>query len=201
MLRGLAALAAVVLASCSGMPSMPSVNPLDWFAGPGGPKPAELPPLTNPQSVKVLWSTNVGTADAYFFSPVLADDSVFTAARDGTVARLDAATGQVRWRASAGTKLSAGVGADASLVVVATEEGEVIALEAKDGKPRWRARVSSEVLAAPAVGDEIVLVRSLHVRDSVGIPADRHAHAKAREGDRGRSLRGPLRSRLHPRGQ
>ena len=160
MLRGLAALVVVVLASCSGMPSLPSVNPLDWFAGPGGPKPAELPPLTNPQSVRVLWSTSIGTADAYFFSPVLADDSIFTAARDGTVARLDAATGQVRWRASAGTKLSAGVGADASLVVVATEEGEVIALEAKDGKPRWRARVSSEVLAAPTVGDELVLVRS-----------------------------------------
>lgn len=161
MLRGLAALAVAVLASCS---SMPSVNPLDWFAPAGGPKPAELPPLPNPQSVRVLWSTSIGTGDAYFFSPVLADDSIFTAARDGTVARLDAATGQARWRASAGTKLSAGVGADASLVVVATEEGEVIALEAKDGKPRWRARVSSEVLAAPTVGDELVLVRSADSR-------------------------------------
>ena len=97
---------------------MPSVNPLDWFAPPGGPKPAELPPLANAQSVRVLWSTSVGSADVYFFSPVLADDSIFTAARDGTVARLDAATGQVRWRTSAGTKLSAGVGADASVVVL-----------------------------------------------------------------------------------
>ena len=161
MLRTLAALAVISLASCS---YLPSVNPMDWFAGPGGPKPAELQPLSNPQSVRVLWSTSVGTADAYFFSPVLADGSIFTAARDGTVARLDAATGQVRWRISAGPKLSAGVGADASLVVVATEEGEVIALEAKDGKPRWRARVSSEVLAAPAVSDELVLVRSADSR-------------------------------------
>jgi outer membrane protein assembly factor BamB len=61
----------------------------------------------------VLWSTSIGTAESFFFTPVLADESVFAAARDGNVARLDAATGQVRWRTSVGTKLSAGVGADA----------------------------------------------------------------------------------------
>ena len=161
MLRSLAALGVALLASCS---SMPSVNPMDWFAGPGGPKPAELPPITNTQAVRVLWSTSVGTADVFFFSPALADGSVFTAARDGNVVRLDAATGQVRWRTSVGTRLSAGVGADANLVVVASDEGEVIALDAKDGKPRWRSRVSSEVLAAPAVSEELVLVRSADSR-------------------------------------
>jgi outer membrane protein assembly factor BamB len=159
--RSLAALAALVLASCS---SMPSWNPLDWWSSGGGPKPAELPPLTNPPSVRVLWSAGIGGADVYFFTPVLADDSVYAAARDGSVARFDAATGQVRWRTSAGAKLSAGVGADGKLVVVATEEGEVFALDAKDGKPRWSTRVSSEVLAAPAVGGELVLVRSADSR-------------------------------------
>lgn len=163
VLRILAALGAVLLASCSSLPSLPSVNPMDWFKT-GGPKPAELPPLTNPLPVRVLWSTNIGTAESFFFTPVFVDDSVFAAGRDGNVARLDAATGQARWRASVGTKLSAGVGADANLVVVATEEGEVIALEAKDGKPRWRTRVSSEVLAAPAVSGELVLVRSADSR-------------------------------------
>jgi outer membrane protein assembly factor BamB len=112
----------------------------------------------------VLWSTSIGTAESFFFTPVLVDDSVFAAARDGSVASLDAASGQVRWRTSMGTKLSAGVGADASLIVVATEEGEVLALEAKDGKPRWRARVSSEVLAPPAVSNDLVLVRSADSR-------------------------------------
>jgi len=161
-MRTLAALsAAFVLASCS---SMPSLNPFDWFSAPAGPKPAELPPLSNPPSVRVLWSTKIGGADAFFFSPVVADDAVFAAARDGTVARLDAATGQVQWRISVGKRLSAGVGGDASLVVVATEEGEVFALEAKDGKVRWRARASSEVLAPPAVADDLVLVRSADSR-------------------------------------
>jgi outer membrane protein assembly factor BamB len=161
-MRTLAALsAAVALASCS---SMPSLNPFDWFSAGSGPKPAELAPLSNPPAVRVLWSTKIGGADAFFFSPVVADDGVFAAARDGTVARFDAGTGQVHWRISVGKRLSAGVGSDGSIVVVATEEGEVFALEAKDGRVRWRARVSSEVLAPPAVGDDLVLVRSADSR-------------------------------------
>ena len=161
MRRFPAIVAVAALGACS---SLPSLNPFDWWSGPAGPKPAELPPLANAQTVRVLWSASIGTADAYFFSPVLAGDSVYAAARDGTVARIDAASGQVRWRGSAGTRLSAGVGSDGALVAVATEEGEVIALDAKDGKPRWKARVSSEVIAPPAVGADLVLVRSADSR-------------------------------------
>jgi outer membrane protein assembly factor BamB len=143
---------------------MPSLNPLNWWSGPTGPKPAELPPLAGAQTVRVLWSVSIGTADSFFFSPALAGDSVYAAARDGTVARIDAATGQVRWRSNAGARLSSGVGSDGALVAVATEEGEVIALDAKDGKQRWKTRASSEVIAAPAVAAELVLVRSADSR-------------------------------------
>lgn len=139
-------------------------NPLNWFSSPSGPKPAELQPLERAQQVRVLWSADAGRADRFTFAPALVGDAVYAAARDGTVLRLDAATGSERWRASAERKLSAGVGADARSVVVATEEGEVIAMEAADGKVRWRARVSSEVLAAPTVGNGLVLVRSVDNR-------------------------------------
>ena len=162
MRRFLAAAAAAALSACS---SMPSLNPLDWFgSSASGPKPAELPALTNPQAVRVLWSSSIGGADAYVFSPAYAGDSVYAAARDGSVARIDASGGQVRWKTSLGTRLSAGVGSDGNLAVVATEEGEVLALEAKTGALRWRTRVSSEVLAAPAVGGDLVLVRSADSR-------------------------------------
>ena len=129
-----------------------------------GPKPAELPPLSNPQPVRVLWSASVGGADRFTFSPALVGDSVYAAARDGTVARLDAAGGQARWRASVERRISSGVGADGRTVAVATEDGEVIALDAENGALRWRARVSSEVLASPSVGAGLVLVRSADSR-------------------------------------
>jgi outer membrane protein assembly factor BamB len=148
--RACAAAAAAALAACSSAPT--------------GPKPAPLPELAQAKPVRLLWRAHIGAADAFVFSPALVGDAVYAAARDGTVARLEAATGKPRWRVSAGTRLSAGVGADATSVAVATEEGEVIVLEADTGKPRWRARVSSEVLAAPAIGAGLVLVRSIDNR-------------------------------------
>lgn len=151
-------LASILLSACS---SMPSMNPMDWFGSKAtGPKPAELPTLTNAQAVKVLWSASIGGADGFFFSPVLVGDGVYAAARSGTVARLDAASGQAKWRVSVGKRISSGVGSDGALVVVASEDGEVFALDAQSGVVRWRSRVSSEVLAQPKISDGLVLVRS-----------------------------------------
>jgi len=159
MCRSVAAGACVlVLASCA---RMPSINPVDWFrASAPTAKPAELPVLTSAQPVRLLWSASIGSSDDFPFSPRFVADGVFAAARDGSVVRLDAATGQQRWRVQVGTRLSAGVGSDGRLAVVASDEGDVIALDANTGSMRWRARVSSEVLATPEVGDGLVLIRS-----------------------------------------
>ena len=157
-----AILAAAGMCACS---SMPSVNPMDWFgASQTGPKPAELPALTNPQGVRVLWSSTIGSAGGFVFSPTLFGDSVYAAARDGTVARLEAASGKPRWRVLLGKPISGGIGTDGSLAVVASDEGEVFALDAENGTLKWRARVSSEVLASPKVGEGLVLVRSADSR-------------------------------------
>ena len=133
-------------------------------SGPSGPKPAEVPPLENPKRVRTLWSVNVGAGQRFTFQPALAGESVYAAARDGTVTSLDQKSGDRRWRTSLDLRLSGGVGADEGTVAVASEEGEIAALDARDGKERWRARVSSEVLAPPAVGGGIVLVRSIDNR-------------------------------------
>jgi outer membrane protein assembly factor BamB len=143
-------LAAAALAGCASAPS--------------GPKPAELVTLEHPAPLRQLWTAQVGDAGRFVFEPAFVDGAVYAAARDGTVVRLDAASGRERWRASAGMALSAGVGSDGRLVAVANEEGVVAALDAASGKPLWQARVSSEVLAAPAVGEGLVVVRSLDNR-------------------------------------
>ena len=54
-------------------------------------------------------------------------------------------------------KLAAGVGADATLVVVGTDKGDVFAFDT-DGKTKWQAKVTSEVLGPPRVADGIVVV-------------------------------------------
>lgn len=121
-------------------------------------KPAELSAIQPSAELKTLWQTGIGGAGEYVFVPAVVGESVYVAARDGTLARLDG--GRQVWRIGAGQAISGGVGADGKLVVVGTAKGEVLAFHAADGRPAWQTRTSSEILAAPAVSGDLVAVRS-----------------------------------------
>lgn len=152
---GLAVAGTVFLSACSTLSdTLGSLNP---FAA-SAPKMAELAPIKATADVRTRWTANVGKAGNYVFSPAVVGNGVYVAGGDGTLARLD--DGAATWRINAGQALSAGVGSDGRIVVVGTAKGGVLAFSAADGKPLWQARVSSEVLAAPAVGEEGVAVRS-----------------------------------------
>jgi outer membrane protein assembly factor BamB len=140
------------------------MNPLDLIRPDTRPKMAVLPELKSPIEVGLLWQASVGSAGNSIFSPYVEGGNVYAAARDGTVLKLDAASGKPIWRVNTGSQLSGGVGANAAWVVVGSAEGEVIALDAKSGEMRWRANLSSEILAAPQVAEDIVIARSADSR-------------------------------------
>lgn len=121
-------------------------------------KPAELTPIQATAELKELWHGSVGKSGDFVLTPAVVDGSVFAAGAGGAIVRFDG--GREAWRISAGEKLSGGIGSDGQLVAVGTPKGEVLAFDAETGKPLWRARVSSEVLAAPVIGDGLVVVRS-----------------------------------------
>lgn len=149
--------AALLMGGCSTMSdTFDAVNP---FAS-GAPKMAPLPPLTPSVAVREVWSEKAGKAGDYTFSPVTDGKAVFAAARDGTLRRIE--DGRVVWKIESGKPYSGGlgIGSGGGLLAVGTSQGEVLAYSAADGKLLWTARVSSEVLAAPAVGDAGVAVRS-----------------------------------------
>lgn len=162
---GVALLAAALSSGCatlsdspltSWMTSIPAPS-FAWLTG-NSRKPGPLPPLTNTVSPRINWQQNVGAAGAGF-APAVTTSAIYAAARDGTITRLDIATGRPLWRISAGRSLSAGPGAGDSLVVVGSDKGDVLAFD-NDGKPLWSARVSSEVIAPPRVVDKVVVVFS-----------------------------------------
>lgn len=151
--------AAIALAGCS---SLSSLNPFSSKAEQKNP-PAPLVEFKPSLSVKTAWSVSVGSSHGFAFIPALANGSVFAAAADGTIVRVDAATGSQVWRVNAGMPLTAGVGSDGLLVAVAGEKGALIAFDA-DGKQRWKVQASSEILAAPAVGQGLVIVHTVDNR-------------------------------------
>jgi outer membrane protein assembly factor BamB len=163
---------AAKLASAAMMAMVAGCSSLNPFASKPVPRnpPAELVDFKPTLAIRTAWSTSVGSSGAFAFSPASANGSVFAAAADGSIMRLDAATGRAVWRINAGMPLTAGVGSDGNTVAVAGEKGTILVFNG-DGKLRWKAQASSEVLSAPAVGQGLVIVRSLDNR-IVALDAD-----------------------------
>lgn len=151
-----------MLAVLTGCSALSSINPFSSKEAPRNP-PAPLVDFKPTMAVRTAWSTSIGSSGAYIFSPVGASNSIFAAAADGSVARIEASSGRTLWRISAGLPLTAGVGSDGNTVAVVGEKGQVLAYDG-EGKLRWKAQASSEVLSAPAVGQGLVIVRSLDNR-------------------------------------
>lgn len=145
-----------VLAGCS------SLNPFASKPAPRNP-PAALEDFKQTLAVRTAWTASVGNAGTFFFSPAVAGGSVFAAAADGTLARFNAGSGQTTWRINVGAPLTAGVGSDGNTVAVAAEKGILMAFDG-EGKLRWKTQASSEILSAPAVGQGLIVVRSVDNR-------------------------------------
>lgn len=116
----------------------------------------EFQPTAKP---RLLWSSRVGSAERYDFSPAVEGNSVYAASAEGELIKLDADTGKEVWRISADEKFSAGVGLGTNLVLLGTSTGHVLAYD-QQGKLLWKSRVSSEVLSVPRVHVDIVVVRA-----------------------------------------
>lgn len=145
----------VFLGGCSTISdAVDAVNPFSSSAA----KIAPLPVFTASLDTRTVWTSNIGKAGDYTFVPAVVGNVAYVAARDGAIAKFE--DGKQVWKISAGQILSAGVGANRSLVVVGTPKGDLLAFSADDGKALWQAKLSSELLAAPVVGDSGIAVRS-----------------------------------------
>ncbi len=146
--RALLVAGALALAGCGSF----------WpWSGDSGKIP-EPPAITARVAATQAWSLRLGPAGPGF-APVSAAGSVFVATAAGTIARIDPATGGLLWKTDTGRRLSAGVGSDGDVVVVAARDGALLAFDAR-GERRWSAQLGGEAVTVPAVGMGLVVVRS-----------------------------------------
>ncbi|MFM0000401.1 outer membrane protein assembly factor BamB [Paraburkholderia dipogonis] len=110
--------------------------------------------------VQPAWKASVGKAGRYLFSPVAVGNAVYAAGANGSVAKIDAQTGQDVWRVKLHDDLSAGVGSDGTLTAVGGLKGDVYVLGA-DGKQLWTAKAPGEIISPPLVGNGLVVVRTV----------------------------------------
>ena len=121
------------------------------------PKPADLGPNIPLLSVRTAWTAQIGAVQfPLALRPV--GNTVFVAASDGTVAALDARTGQDLWRMSVKSPVSSGVGSDGRYVAVVTQGNELVMIDG--GREAWRQSMSALSFTAPLVAGARVFVLS-----------------------------------------
>jgi len=125
-------------------------------AGTEKPKPTALEANPNILRVREVWRLASGPSAAPLEMRVVGD-RVFTASSQGEIMAVDATSGQVNLRATAGTALSAGVGTDGDYVAVVTRDNYLLVL--REAKEIWRQKLASVTLTAPLVaGGRVFLV-------------------------------------------
>ncbi len=129
-----------------------------WFGG-GDKKAGALPEIRPTVTPKVAWTASVGKSGGYRFAPDAEGGRVYAAAADGTITVLEEDSGRVLARFETQKKLSGGLLADESRVIVGTLKGEVIAL-GMDGKVAWTGQVAGELLAPASASRGIAVVRA-----------------------------------------
>ena len=150
-----------VLALMTGCSTLSSLNP--FSSKDKTTEPAKLEELKATMAVRTAWKLDIGKARGYQFTPALAGNTVVVASADGAIARVEAADGRPMWRIKADSNLTAGVGTDGNVIAVGAAKGVLMAFD-MDGKALWKAQLSSEVLSAPAVGQGVVVARSIDNR-------------------------------------
>ncbi|WP_423187417.1 outer membrane protein assembly factor BamB [Alishewanella sp. d11] len=141
----------------------------------------ELPEVENRISPKKVWDIQVGNGIQHYESglkPLLFNDKVYMASREGIVLAAEIQTGKRLWTfdlrtdntlstwerlsqnwSTKNARIAGGISQGFGNIYFGTENGDVVALNAETGELVWRSQVPGEVLSSPAVGSGFVVVQ------------------------------------------
>ncbi|WP_461480773.1 outer membrane protein assembly factor BamB [Porticoccus sp.] len=125
--------------------------------------PAELVDFPSEIQMRQLWSNHAVGKNLSVnggIRPAMEAGVIYVADSQGTVAAVDAGTGERKWKVELDKTIGGAVGVGSNTVLVGSTEGDVFALEADSGEQRWHVYVTSEVLAAPGVSADVAIVQS-----------------------------------------
>ena len=128
---------------------------------------APLPQVDSEFTPSAKWTASIGDGVGHYFSklsPVVANDTLFVASRDGLVKALDPEDGKQKWQTDLEedviARLSGGITAAYGNLYIGSENGEVIALDQETGEINWRIEVGGEVLARPVADSGMIIVNT-----------------------------------------
>lgn len=127
-------------------------------------QPVELKPFNSKYYLDVTWhkSTGEGAEEQYLFlHPLILKEIAVTTSRDGVISIIGLKSGDFEQDIELDATISAGVGGNEDVWLLATRDAYVIAIDAKKRRELWRTRVPSEVLVRPVIYQDTVVVRTI----------------------------------------
>ena len=138
--------------------------------------PTPLAEFTPTTQIDRLWTEGVGNGagtSGARLTPGDADGRLYAAGIDGSIEALDAVSGRTVWKRHLGERngwlwrrgpnalrWTGGPTVQGDLLVAGGLDGQLYAFSTQDGADRWHTQLTSEVIAAPAIADGIVVVRT-----------------------------------------
>lgn len=151
-LAGAALISSVLLAGCTSEP--PPVPP------------APLASFSSEVSLLRIWSSTVGDSGRGLFEPLLVDEQMIVANKNGLLTALDLSSGIRKWRKDLDVTLTSGVGGAADLLFVSDVNANVHAIDLASGAEKWKVQASSEVLMPVVSNFGVAVLRSADGRVS-----------------------------------
>lgn len=121
------------------------------------PAPTELKPLANTLNVKQAWTYSLAKGSADFNMAVNGGNELVAATIDGTVVRLDSATGKVNASYRHEHGITAGVDATTEIAAFVDAQNDLILLK-REGAVAWRQKLPTQVLTSPLIAKGSVFV-------------------------------------------
>jgi outer membrane protein assembly factor BamB len=126
--------------------------------------PADLVDFERSASIQWLWSTKASNGikqQFLFLQPLLLEDKIVTASRDGLVSVIDLQDGSIIEEIELDRTLSGGVGGNEDVWLLSTREGELIAIDGRKHEVVWIENIPSETLARPVVHGDHAFIRTV----------------------------------------
>lgn len=121
------------------------------------------PVVVHSEQFKVLWKVNAtgSKSGGALYEPRLEGDVIYTSSRSGQIQGYRIESGEKVFSVSLPEDLVSGVGVNVRSVIAVTDSAEIIALDRDDGSEKWRASVDSAISAAPALNDQLIVIRTV----------------------------------------
>jgi outer membrane protein assembly factor BamB len=120
--------------------------------------PTEIKPYDKKASIELIWENKVGDNDAQNLDLIFSNEFVIAATSDGSLRKMEIATGETVWEKEIADEIMIGVGGDFDNILLIAEDSYLWCLDS-EGNAIWKIFIDGEVLTTPVINNQKGYVR------------------------------------------